>query len=333
MERIFPAILLVLAFTLPVYAQQPTIVGHLSVLTNSPLYLAQEKGYFKEQGLNVRLESLPAGRDVLVMLSAGQFHVGTTTIGSATFNAWKRGMDVVAVATMSAFYPDPKAPAVTPFVVRKKSIDAGEIKGIPDLKGKKCAINSRGVKTEFDLDKVMRQGGMTIDDIDLVTMPFPDMVTALDTGAIYCAILAEPLTTLAEDKGIAVRMAGNFAPGSQTLALFYNTRFARERRADAERFMVAYLKGIRDLYGEGWRSDENTAIITKYTRVAVPVLKKAVTPYVDPDGRLELASLREQQLFYMRRGTLAYKELINEAEMIDDSFRERAVLTLGPFRR
>ena len=333
MGRIFTAVLLALAFALPAYAQRPIVVGYIPVLSNSPLYLAQEKGYFKEQGLNVKLEPLPAGRDILVMISAGEFQAGVTTIGSATFNAWKRGMDVVAVATMTAFYPDPRAPAVTPFVVRKKAVDAGEIKGIADLKGKKCAINARGVKTEFDLDKVMRQVGMTIDDIDLVTMPFPDMVRALDTGAIYCAILAEPLTTLAEGKGIAVRMGGNFAPGSQTLALFYNTGFAKERRADAERFMVAYLKGIRDLYGEGWRSDENTAIINKYTKVPVPVLKKAVVPYVDPDGRIDVPSLREQQLFYMRRGTLAYKELINEGEMIDDSFREKAVQTLGAFKR
>ena len=313
------------------YTQEPIVAGYIPVLPFSALFVAQEKGYFKEQGLNVKLDPLPSGRDILVMVSAGEYQVGGGAVGSAAFNGFVRGLDFKVVGTLHGL--DPKGPSVDPIMVRKKAVDAGEVKTIADLKGKKCAINAIGVATEYMLDRALRKGGLTLADIDLVTMPFPDMVPALDRGAIVCGLLPEPLSTKAEDAGIAVRFIPDYAPGMQVTVLYYNKKFMERRRVEAERFMVAYLKAIRDLQGDGWRSDENAAIINKYTKVPVPLIKKAVPPYWDPNGAINIESIKDQQVFLMRRGHLAYKELINVANMIDASFIEKAVKTLGPFRR
>ena len=217
-------------------------------------------------------------------------------------------------------------------MVRKKAVEAGEVKTIADLKGKKCAINAIGVATEYMLDRALRKGGLTIDDIDLVTMPFPEMVPALDKGAILCGILTEPFATLAEDRGMAVRFSTDYALGMQVIVLYFNKGFAQKRRTEGEKFMVAFLKAVRDLYGDGFRSDENAAIINKYTKVPIPLIKKVAPLYFDPDGRMNVDSIQDQQLFQMGRGRLAYKEPISISKMIDYSFVEKALKVLGPYK-
>ena len=55
-------------------------------------------------------------------------------------------------------------------VVRKAEIDAGRFKAVADLRGKPCAINAKGVATEWVLDEVLQTGGLRIDNIDVKTL-------------------------------------------------------------------------------------------------------------------------------------------------------------------
>ena len=77
--------------------------------------------------------------------------------------------------------PTPK----TTWWFEKLEIDAGRFKSVADLRGKPCAINAKGVATEWVLDEVLQPGGLRIDNLDVKTLPFPEMLPALDNGAIH----------------------------------------------------------------------------------------------------------------------------------------------------
>lgn len=160
------------------------VVGYVPVLIYSPLILAKEKGYFAEYGLDVQLEPLPGGSDMVVLTANGDFDIGVGGAGPAYFNAADRGINLKIVAPLH-FERDPNA---TPLVVSKRRFDSGELTTVEDLKGKKVTVNARGA-TEYWLDTALRSAGLTIEDVDLQALPFPDVEAALDSGAIVGAML------------------------------------------------------------------------------------------------------------------------------------------------
>ena len=86
----------------------------------------------------------------------------------------------------------------------------------------------------------------------------------------------EPLVTLSEDKGLVVRIADNFITDFQVTSVYYNADFAKAKPEAAKSFIIGFLKGCRDLQGNGWKDDANAKIIEKYTKVAADVVKVGV---------------------------------------------------------
>lgn len=303
-------------------------VGYVPILNFAPVFLALEKGYYREQGLDVQLMTLAGGADMLVQTAGGHFDVGTGGVGSALFNAIQRGVPIRVVAPLHA----EAKPMSTPLVGRKASRDDGTVKSIADLRGKKVAINARGAATEYWLDAALRQGGLTINDIDLQAIPFGEMPAALEKGVIEAGMLAEPLATLAERKGIIVRLSDDFLKDAQPTAVYYNLAWAQKNPEAAKGFMVAYLKACRDLQGAGWQDPQNVAILEKYTKVPADVIRAAAPPLFEPNGKVNLADWEKQQQFFMRQGLLTYKEPLDMRQIVDSSYVEHALRVLGPYQ-
>ncbi len=326
--------------------KEKVTVGYIPILICAPIYVALDKGYFEQEGLEVTLERLAGGADMLTQTAAGNFDVGTGGIGVAAFNAFAQGLDFKIVAPLHAERP----PMTTPLVASKKLMDSGEVKTIQDLRGKKVAINARGAATEYWLDAALRKGGLTINDIQLEAIPFNVAVAALQEGSIAASMLGEPFATQAVQQGIGVILTNDFLEFATPTAVYYNGNFMKERRDVAERFLVAYLKAARDLYGDGWRKEENLRIIEKYTGVQLDVIKASAPPYHDPNGVVNLDDLQRQQEFFKNQGLLTYISdasqretlqrmgalrsdgLIDVAKMVDNSFVQKAVSKLGQFQ-
>ena len=217
----------------------------------------------------------------------------------------------------------------TALVTSRKAYDNGQITKISDLKGKTVAINARGAATEFWLDAALKKGGLTINDIDLIALAFSNIPAALDNGAIAGAMLAEPLTTLSEQKGIVKVLSDDFLNNVQPTAVYFNPKFAAEKRAAGEAFLVAYLRAARDLNGDGWKKPENLAIINKYTKVPNEIIASSRAPYHDPNGTVNITDLQKQQEFFAAQKQLTYTKMLDISSFVDTSFAKKAVQNLG----
>ena len=302
-------------------------VGWVATLGYAPMLVAMEKGYYRNLGLEIKLEPLPGGGDVLVMTAAGHFDVGGAALGARAWNAFKAGMEFVLVAPFWLDAP----PLSSPLLVRKELAEKGLVKSIKDLKGHKVAVNAVGVSTEYNLEKALNTEGMSIKDVEMVTIPFPLMPQALATGAIDAAVGSEPFVAMAVKKGYAVVLSDDYIT-YQPVVIFYNKEFATKRRKVAEGFMTGLLKGARDLYFQGWKTDEHARIIEKYTKIPAETVKEVNPPFVDPNGRFDLADLMLQQEFQMKRGYLKYTDKIEVNRMINSSFVEAALKALGEIK-
>jgi NitT/TauT family transport system substrate-binding protein len=289
-------------------AVKDVTVGYIPILIDAPFFVGIEKGYFEAEGINLKLERLAGGADMLVQTAAGNFDIGSGGIGAAVFNAAgaaikeKREVPFEIVAPLHSEKP----PVTTPLVVSKARYDSGEITKVSDLKGKKVSINARGASTEYWLYRALASGGLAYNDVTLMTVPFQDVAAALQNKSIDGAMLGEPYTTLGEDNGLVKVLSEDFVNGDQPTGVYWNRDWAKKNPELAEGFLRAYLKAVTDLENGGWQDPATLTILEKYTQVPADVIKRSARPYNDPSGKLNLESFRNQEAFFRQQGLLTY---------------------------
>ncbi len=301
-------------------------VGFVPISIYAPVFLAYEKGYYDAQGLDVTLEPLAGGADLVALTASGQLQATAAGAGPAFWNAAAQGLPLSLIAPGHA----EGVPVATPLMISKRNCESGAITSVADLRGKRVAVNAPGA-TEYWLAQALSTGGLTLDDIDFQTLPFPDAVIALDTGALDASMIGEPLATKAEQEGIAVRLSSDFpVQGVQPTAILANSEFGSDNPEAMTGFVVAYMHATRDLANGGFTDPENLAIIEQYTGVPAELISRAVPPVYAVNGEIDVDGLNALQIFFRDRGQLVYDENIDPEAVIDRQFVEAALAALGP---
>src|SRR5688500_2999672 len=81
--------------------QKPAVkllVAHQGFSTDAPIHIAQERGYFREQGLDVELMRFNSTADQIAALGTGQLAVGVGGVNAALFNAFAQDVPIRIVA-------------------------------------------------------------------------------------------------------------------------------------------------------------------------------------------------------------------------------------------
>lgn len=297
-------------------------VGYVPVLVYSPLFVAQERGYFKEEGLNVELVPSQGGSDPVVQLAAGNFEAAVGGVGAGVFNAAQQGVKFKIVGPMHSEKP----PVATKLVISAKR--TGEIKSVADLKGKKVAINATGAATEYWLDQALQQNGLTMADVQLTTVAFRDVPAALENGSLDAAMLGEPLVTINVDKGVVSVLDDDFINGFTATYLYMGDALLNGNTAAAKGFVKAYLRACRDMQGD-YMTPELAQIIEKYTQVPAAVVEKSSLPQYDANGQVPMQDLETLQTYFLGRGELQYQQPLDLAPYVDTTLVDEVVKELG----
>jgi len=314
-------------------------VATIRITADAGLYIAEEKGYFKEQGIDVEWVDFATAAEATAPLGAGQLEVGVGAVGAGLFNAFNRGIDVRLVADKAATSPDPRNGFASSLAlaIPKEYADSGRFNDYADLRGKTIVIPAKGTASHVLVDQALRKGGLTLADAEINELTFPDVNPALANKAVDVALQIDPLLTLGEAQGILVpwKRAADIYPGQQIGAVMYGPRVAQISQNVGNRFMVAYVKGLRD-YNDAFGPRrqgraEVVAILTKNTNVKDPALYDKVTwDYMNPDGYLNVETLARDMDWYVANGYLPEKPDINR--LVDNSFADYAVSVLGNYQ-
>lgn len=321
---------LLLVLTLPSavawgQAPRPTVkIGYLPTDSFAALFVMADR-YLPAAGVTVETVRMAGGPEILSQVVTGQLQMGGAGMGAAGFNAVASGLPVEYVTPLHSGY-------IEDYFTVRKAVWGKEVKRIADLKGRTVALNIRGAAVEWMLEQVLKQDGLTIKDVQIKLMPFPDMVPALESGAVDAGIISEPFPTLAEEKGVGVRPLPRPAGAKATpiTAVFWNKDWAAANPDLAHRVMVAFLQAARDLaLADGWKQGRNIEVILKYTTAKTDVLKKARPHVLDPNLEMDPAVLESMQKFNAELGYLKYKELLPVTKLFNFAYRDRAVRELG----
>lgn len=297
---------------------QDVTVGYSPILIYAPLYVAIEKGYFADEGINVKLERISGGADILTQTAAGNFQVGASGLSAATFNAASAALKEhkeVPFEVVSPIHFE-RSPNNTPLVVSQARFTAGEIKSVADLKGKKVAINARGTGTEYALERALEAGGLSVKDVSIQAVPFNDMGAALANKAIDAAMLAEPQATLAKDNGFVAVLNDSYQTGdASSTAIYWNRNWAKQHPELAAGFLRAFLKAAGEVESH-WGDPELAAVLTKHTNVPGEVIARASRPHFDSSGRINTRFVTDLEGFFRSQGELVYEGNLDLATFI-----------------
>jgi NitT/TauT family transport system substrate-binding protein len=333
----YGAALIILFAATPAVAEDTVTVGIYGATSDAPFFVAEKKGYFREEGIAVKMSSFQSAAMMVPPLGTGQLDVGAGSASAGLYNAVARGVQIRIVADKAS---SPPGYGGTKLLVRKELVASGRYKSFKDLKGLKIATNAPGVSNTSTLNDALQSVGLKYSDIETVDFASPmDHVAALKNGSVDGAAAIEPAPTLAVEDGSAVVIGTDdvVSPYHQIAVLLYSQTFAAKTEL-ASKFMRAYIRAVRfyndalkDGHLAGPTADELISILTEYTPVKAEIYREVTPTGMNPDGTVNVASLEHDLAFYIDQGLV--KEKIKVDELVDMSFAQAAVKSLGPYRK
>jgi NitT/TauT family transport system substrate-binding protein len=318
-------------------AQTETVtIGITNSATDGGFFIADKKGYFKAEGIEIKTTPFASAAGMIAPLGRGQLDVGAGTVAAGLYNAVERGVQMRIVADKGSVTDKLE---YSTLVVRKDLVDSGRYKTLADLKGMTIATASPGSGSESSMNEALKKGGLKYADVKVVYMGFPQMRLALINKAVDAAQSNEPTLTRTLHEGVAVRASKNVIyPGQQTAVVLYSEDFAQNHRPLAQKFLNAYIRGVRD-YNDaikdgrlaGPNADEIITIFTQSTPIKDRETYATMNAFaVNPNGGVNVAALNNDLKFFKERGLVAADTAVEK--VVDKSFAEEAVRLLGPYK-
>ena len=328
-----PAIVSTIGSAVPAQADAPIRAGCTNTISNAPFFIAQDRGFFTDQGIDVQFTAFARADDIVAPLTAGQIDVAAGVPSATLYNAIGNGGTMKIVADMGSATP---GFGYNLLVVRKALNESGKVKTIRDLKGLTVADAAAGSPSTSTLNEALKSNGLTLADITNVKISFAEMEAALKAGTIDAALFPDPDVSDAIDKGYAVALApgDSFYVNQELAVLLYSGAFMKTPEP-ARKFMLAYLKGVRfflDALHDGHFSNENAPavidILRKHTSIKNPTLYTVITPAgINPNGIVNVASMTKDLALMRAQGFITSN--VTAKQCVDLHFVNAAARTLG----
>jgi NitT/TauT family transport system substrate-binding protein len=310
------------------------LVAHQGFSTDGPIHIAQERGYFKEQGLDVELMRFNSTAEQIAALATGQLAVGVGGVNAALFNAVAGDVPIRIVADKFHARPDYNGLG---WMVRTDLLTSGKVRTPRDLKGLKVARGQRATMNEAEFVVLLREGGLALKDVITQDLAYSDIGPALANRSIDVAYALPPFSHIAEARGWARmwRPSGSIIPNNQGAVILYSPHFAEKQTDAARAWMVAYVKGVRDFikaFENGNPPDDVVAAMVKHGGQKDPAAVRATpgTP-VNPDGFPYVETLRIHLEYFVEAGYVKNPPPLEK--VVDRSFADYAVSKLGKYQR
>ena len=243
-------------------------LGLLPIDSSIQAFVAKDKGFFREEGLTVTIAFMAGGAVIAPAVEGGELQIGFSNAVSIIL-AHMKGFDFQFLAEAGIHLAE--APTLK-LLVRKDS----DINAPKDLEGKVVGTNTLGGIDEVSLRAWAKQNQVDLKKVQVVEIPFPQMVAALSSKRVHGVMIGEPFMTLAEAQ-VGTRTLG--VPWSAiSRRLMISGYFAKKSWAEAnketvEAFVRAIQKATQFVNGH---PGELGAILANNTRISKEVADKIV---------------------------------------------------------
>lgn len=314
------------------WAQEKITVGALRFTSHAPTFIAYERGYFKDEGLDVELKFFQAAQPVAVAIASGDIDFGITALTGGYFNLADKG----ALKIIGGLFAEKKGYKGMAIMASNKAYAAG-LTTPAKIKGHSVALTQVGSSFHYMTGMIAAKYGFSMSDVSLKPLQkVGSMIGAVKSGQVD-AMMMVPHVAIPLDKAKAAKIIGWMSELGpyQVTTIFTSTRNTAERQVQVKRFMRAYKKGIADYRAVMLDQKKDPAateamvkLIHKYVYADRPYEKaapgiKAGAVYMNERAALDVGNVKRQLDWFKAQGLvkskMTYKDLIatGYAEMFD----------------
>lgn len=300
-------------------------LGMLRLTSSAPLFIAMDKGFFAEEGIDIDAQWFDAAHPIAVSTASSKVDVGATGITASLYNMAANGQKLGIVADKGR---EQKGYSSSALLIATDEYNAG-VKTLKDIKGKRIGITQKGSTFHYMLGRMLESQGMSLNDVEIVPLnKLSAVMAALESKQIDGCILNEPNITKVQKAGYGklVVQVGDVIP-YQTSAIFYSPEFMNKKDV-AVRFMRAYNKACNYYYEaavekkDPKKLEEVVNIVAKYVRAPAEDIKAGL-PYIDKDGKLLVSDIDTQIKWYTANKMISGK--LEAKDVANTSFLEEAL--------
>lgn len=210
-----------------------TIGLPVTTSTFLPIYLANEQGYFKKEGLNVKIVAFHGGTDLVRGMIAGAVDVGVSALAEIT-------VGIKAGQPLRVFYGGFNMTVFDWYAVKS-------IKSMADTKGKRFGISRIGSSTDFLTRYALQASGVDPKSVQIIqgggSSP---RLAAMEAGQLDVNIFAPPDKFVAADKGyVRIFRQRDIAPDYPFHVFFATEDFLKKHPNTIKALLGAVVRGIR----------------------------------------------------------------------------------------
>lgn len=284
-------------------------IGVLRLSSSAPVFIAQDKGYFREASLEVELKFFDAAQPIAVATTSGDVDFGVTAFTAGLYNLAGKGV-LKVIGGMSR--EKPGYPLIGYFA--SNNAYAAGLKTPKDLAGKRVAVTQVGSSFHYSLGLLADKYGFKLADVKIVPLQsLSNAAAALKGETVDAALL--PISTARKlmDEGGAkfLGWVGDETPW-QLGAVFASPK-TLTNKALVTKLLGALAKADREYHDvilaamkDGVAPiNEQTKplleIIAKYTNLPVEQVVGNCA-YIDPDGKLDVTNVDNQIKWLQEQG-------------------------------
>jgi NitT/TauT family transport system substrate-binding protein len=284
-------------------------VGVLRLSSSAPVFIAQDKGYFREAGLDIELKFFDAAQPIAVATTSGDVDFGITAFTAGLYNLAGKGT-LKVIGGMSR--EKPGYPLIGYFA--SNNAYAAGLKTPKDLAGKRVAVTQVGSSFHYSLGLLADKYGFRLADVKVLPLQsLSNAAAALKGETVDAALLPVSTARTLMDVGGAKLLGwvGDETPW-QLGAVFASTKTLADRplvtrllgalaRADREYHDVILASVVDGKAAINDKTKPLLEIIAKYTNLAVEQVVGNCA-YIDPDGKLDVRNVGNQISWLQEQG-------------------------------
>lgn len=286
-------------------------VGIQYYLSYAPLFIAQEEGYFAEQGLDVELINFGSSANSVPGLLAKEYDIAGLTFSVSVMNAIAQGGNIKYVADKG--FLDPENCVTDAFVASNAISDVGIATDSSLIIGKRAAITPGGT-IEYAFDVLLEDIGFTQDDLEMVVIKdTATRIEGLNNGSVDVTNLSEPwVTKMGEMQAGQVWVPyADVIPNLSLGLIGFGPGILEDKPEAGVPFMIAYLRGVEQ-FNQG-KTDRNVEIIAKYTEQSPEDITSSCWTSFRSDNVMDTQGMLAFQKWALEKGYL-------DAELSLDAF-------------
>ena len=286
------------------------------------IFIADAEGFFADERIRLKYVEAPTrSLQAIPLLEQGSIDVLSASVSSGLFAAAEAGAELRMVADRGHV-----ANGRCDFngIMGSTKAFASDAPSADEIRGKTFSINY-AVTAEYVTDRFLASKGLTAKDVKAVSLSEVMELQAFNSGAIHATHATEPfISHLKGDGHRLIGRASDVASGAVFGVIVFGPTLTRGNRALGERFMRAYLRGVRQ-HAQG-ATERNVRIIWERMGFDRELLRRSCFPALSLDGAINRDWMMEFQRWSVERGHTSRVVPFDDA--VDTTFAARAARAL-----